>query len=259
MTWLAPLIDRGFVIPAPKFSKYLSGCAALSPSSVESIPSYMPALECETSRMLRAATAAASQSLLVPRPGSFGNRDTGALNAVRVDATGVSEGASDAAELSRRGGLHGTGASAALADKRLVDRGFRYEPKTFMANERTFLSWMRSLLPIGAIGLALLRMGFVIDGLALIIFTVVGTAYAARKYRYRFELILGKVVSAEAHHDRFAVPAVTAFFCLAFAFGVYAHGMEFSSSGLHSAAGGPGQVVGGQRLRGGAQWRDSGL
>ena len=128
-----------------------------------------------------------------------------------------------------------------------------------MANERTFLSWMRSLLPIGAIGLALLRIGFVIDGLALILFTVVGTAYAARKYRYRFELILGKVASAEAHHDYFAVPAVTAFFCLAFAFGVYAHGVEFSGSGLHSAADGQGHVIGGQRLRGGVQLRDSGL
>jgi hypothetical protein len=138
--WVEPLLRHGALRPAVKFSKYLTGCAQLLPDSIDSIPSWMPELQ-----------YAASRALAVP-----GMESLAAGTDLGRGAALSHNGSSDPLAFCEPAGPDA--ATPAGGGKRLIDRSYRCEPKTFMANERTFLSWMRSLLPIGAVGLALLRL-----------------------------------------------------------------------------------------------------
>ena len=286
--WVEPLIQCGALRPAAKFSKYLTGCAQLLPESIDSIPSWMPALQ------RSASLPPASPSMELPAEGSPGPT---------VDAVWRR----NTAAFPHLSGVQYAHIAEVTGGKRVIDRSYRCEPKTFMANERTYLSWMRSLLPIGAVGLGLLRMvrsaqrtssapllpscrpfthpthalraqhycsapvltpglralpaalnnaslqGFTTDGLVLVSFTVLGTLYAAHRYEHRYQLCVNRVSSVESHHDRRAIPVMTTFFCLAMGIGAYVHyGPEYGggSLGTHIGLSGPAQAAH-KALRGG--------
>jgi uncharacterized membrane protein YidH (DUF202 family) len=115
----------------------------------------------------------------------------------------------------------GSGFSPLFAGKRVVDRQWRLEPKVVMANERTFLSWQRSFLPLGIIGLGLWKYGHP-EGLVLSVFSVMGVWYGARRFYVRHRLIVSKVVTDEIH-DPHCVVTMATFFTVSMALGLWYH------------------------------------
>jgi hypothetical protein len=81
-------------------------------------------------------------------------------------------------------------------------------------------------MPIGFVGLALLKLGFV-EGYILVLFAAMGVVYAARRYRMREKMMAMK--SMEGFNDQWGVPCIAFFFCLSLAAGAYVHGINGAS------------------------------
>jgi len=91
-----------------------------------------------------------------------------------------------------------------------------------MANERTFLSWMRSFVPIAMMGLMAIKMGLIIEGIVFVVLSIFGVVYAARRYLLRYSLMQQKVADHALFHDSRGVLSITILFLGAMAIAMFA-------------------------------------
>lgn len=192
--WVKSLLAKEWIIQPGKFSKYIHGCAVLLPRKVTLLPPWFPILEATSDfraddRILfknRDGSVYKSQSnygrgasgfpvithkgskVLIDVNQSPKNR-TGKENPrdpVELVTMKNGKPEKDGKEISKK--VHHTGIMASVPligrffrdpkkpKKKHVQAPMKIEPKTFFANERTFLQWMSFLVLIVGFGITML-------------------------------------------------------------------------------------------------------
>lgn len=183
--WVQDLLESGMVTEVHKFSKFIQGTATLFPDMVQAVPYWV---DDETLRpsMLMSAPSPRESDLVnsIPSPMMRLDLDSSreerpreiprfrgpALEDLRhpllgdeptMDLIGEQNYLRDKCAQKRGGGnVHSylTRLFGLDKPKRVVGprQAMRVEPKTFFANERTFLSWLNMAITVGSIAIALL-------------------------------------------------------------------------------------------------------
>ncbi|PSC73528.1 ABC transporter C family member 2 isoform A [Micractinium conductrix] len=162
--WVRELMDSGLVTEVHKSSKFIHGTAVLFPDMVQAVPYWID------DESIRASILASAAD---PRPMSANARDAVAIslqdnkprrrlaaeprhpllgNAPSLRLMRANTMGGPVAPQGHQGGLLGLLGLGAPNDS--VPQ--RLEPKTFLASERTFLSWMHMAITLGSIAAALL-------------------------------------------------------------------------------------------------------
>jgi SPX domain protein involved in polyphosphate accumulation/uncharacterized membrane protein YidH (DUF202 family) len=240
--WVQALIDSGSLCEVHKFSKFLHGCAILMEPQVREVPYWVDDDSIQTSLERSRVAAGAEGTLgrrgqasfhlndlerpLLDRDGLQFMGNPGAGSSIRWRASnldldrqdrgvGEEEGQSVAISLpSSQPSRLSTGAngttwcfgmlSRAKKNKDMKPRKIpmRIEPKTYFANERTFLSWLHMAVTLGSVG----GFKFTLDknrtdcegqeyhwvpytGAALVGVAIVFIIYALRLYMWRGSMI----------------------------------------------------------------------
>jgi len=226
IAWIDELLASGLLVPRPKFSKYLTGCAAFHPSQLTTLPHWFD--EREIQRALRPTAAGDARerpmvSDLVPS--TAGEALTAAP--LSVDQVCVSASATTSALCpAERPPSPGTwspprgrliGRQSPLLRRRSSSPGtklvrptvaspgrVRVEPKTFFANERTFIQWLSAGVLLMSIGVGLLELqaskGYSVAGLLITGLSVVIVLYGLFVYQRRIRKIQRK--DAAGYDDR---------------------------------------------------------
>jgi uncharacterized membrane protein YidH (DUF202 family) len=203
--WLNELLASGLLTPMPKFSKYLTGCAAHYHSQLDAIPDWFAqpslgnflaapqrplldgdgafggaaasassslasssltsSLTSSTTSSTHVAAAARHKKVGSSRPTTSAQVVPSGAQATRASSGAVRAGHRAAGDGGRRtpfGGLLGMsrGRSAGGPAVRLIDRTAgtgRADPKTFFANERTFIQWLSAGMLLLSVGIALIE------------------------------------------------------------------------------------------------------
>jgi uncharacterized membrane protein YidH (DUF202 family) len=185
--WVAELIESGYLVEVNKFSKFCHGVATLMPDMVQAVP-YWVDDESVRPSMLQSAPAAAvavpgalaratsgragPSAAAAPKPRRRGDDDIphpllgdAPPLQLRPPRDAVGFGRAREATGGLLAGVAGwwfggrrapppRAATAAPAMARTTP--MRIEPKTFLANERTFLSWLHMAVTVGSIAAALI-------------------------------------------------------------------------------------------------------
>lgn len=192
--WVTELLDSGYLSEVHKFSKFIHGCATLLPELVQGVPYWIDDESLRESIVIAGAgtsAAAAASSSAAQTNGAGGDIESGVTQKPRKRKPALGQGGADLDELRHpllgdaptlqlmpnRDEIQGFrdprngGPSAPSFLERLVARiaparpstarqmrtnAMRIEPKTFFANERTFLAWLHMAVTIGSIAAALL-------------------------------------------------------------------------------------------------------
>eukprot|EP00192_Tetraselmis_astigmatica_P008513 CAMPEP_0117660690 /NCGR_PEP_ID=MMETSP0804-20121206/7099_1 /TAXON_ID=1074897 /ORGANISM="Tetraselmis astigmatica, Strain CCMP880" /LENGTH=672 /DNA_ID=CAMNT_0005467429 /DNA_START=58 /DNA_END=2076 /DNA_ORIENTATION=- len=205
--WVSELISSGLLTEVHKFSKFIHGGATLYPEMVQSVPYWVDDESVRPSMLMsapRARTRAAPgveprHPLLgdAPRIQIINNQQERQQVAIRRHRDCCSTALCDT--------LLGVNAHGSLPN---VPQ--RIEPKSFFANERTFLSWLNMSITLGSIATALLGYSgtmarssmrgnftdFTVDILSLILLplAVLLAIYALSVFFWRASAIRGKRV-----------------------------------------------------------------
>lgn len=200
-TWLVDLINSGMLVEKHKFSKYIQGCASIIPASVSAFPYWIddPSLQ---------ASIAATRNI-PPNDRSqekykiFVNESSSSKsNATSRDKT------LNKIRRSIEGSQPHNGCTTALKKKAfscVSYLGFHFEtydsavsePKIFMANERTFISWLSMATILTSISIAVLAFSenksfSMLYGLALLPIAFLFVIYALNTYIWRGKNIRNK-------------------------------------------------------------------
>ena len=152
--WVSELISSGLLSEVFKFSKFIHGGATLYPEMVQSVPYWVDDESVRPSMLMsapRAVTTPGRADLQHPLLG-----DTPRIQIINNQPdrrqTSVTRRHRDCCSTSLCDSLLGIDA----ADGGLPNVPQRIEPKSFFANERTFLSWLNMSITLGSIATALL-------------------------------------------------------------------------------------------------------
>ncbi|CAL8471696.1 g11238 [Coccomyxa elongata] len=175
--WVQDLLDSGYLTEVHKFSKFIHGTATLLPELVQAVPywvddeSVRPSMLQSAPQPAQAVPGAAAPAPaaagIVPKPRRRTGNDSDELQHPLLgdqptlqllpprDAVGFGR------KKEKKGFFDWYFNSRKAKDPPVMARTtpMRIEPKTFFANERTFLSWLHMAVTIGSIAAALL--GFV--------------------------------------------------------------------------------------------------
>lgn len=198
--WVQELLDSGYLTEVHKFSKFIHGTCTLFPEMVQAVPYWVDDESVRPSMLLSAAPVRQPGAGGAAAAGSSkGNHvavevleDNGVTSPVAVDKPrkrlpGIEDLTHpllgdaptlkllpDPSKIKGFGRGGGGDQQEGFLRKLLGPRGppppptirqgtmMRIEPKTFFANERTFLSWLHMAVTLGSIAAALL--GFSTDG-----------------------------------------------------------------------------------------------
>eukprot|EP01114_Cavostelium_apophysatum_P001041 TRINITY_DN108_c0_g1_i1.p1 TRINITY_DN108_c0_g1~~TRINITY_DN108_c0_g1_i1.p1 ORF type:complete len:970 (-),score=304.90 TRINITY_DN108_c0_g1_i1:115-3024(-) len=215
--WVKSLLAKEFIFTCGKFSKYIHGCAVLIPRKVNLLPPWFPMLE-DTSNFK------ADDRILMHRDNSnyLTGRDrsrimskqnfpvvTGKNSEIKIDIppTGkdvelvtmgkdkavVEKSKKDVTSQPWFANMPIVGKNAKnKKKKKKVQAPMKIEPKTFFANERTFLQWMSFLVITQGIGITLISLSpfgmirwaglvFVIVSLLYMVYAI--TIFLIRRYK----------------------------------------------------------------------------
>jgi len=180
--WVQEMIDSGYLVELHKFSKFIHGTCTLFPEMVRAVPYWVD------DESVRASMIASAPEPLVPdlskaadksgpsekprvhKPDTLlsddvnhpllGDNPTLKLMPNPEDRKGFGgQAAARAARMEPPAWMKWLG--IAPSKKMATSTMMRIEPKTFFANERTFLAWLHMAVTIGSISAALL--GFASD------------------------------------------------------------------------------------------------
>lgn len=232
--WITELVHSHLVESVPKFSKFIHGCATLLEDKINVLPFWLPQMEIDirkpatgafgvqrpdavhssatsfdstagdgskltTDDSVQIAMAEATEStpLLPPRPGTKHDLE---------EASGSSTGANLLKKLSPAGLQTVFKKSKTVFQRQEVEQQQQQArtrsvavaappAKTFFANERTFLSWLRFTLLLGALSIGLLNFSDHIGQVSAIMFTILAMIvmlYALYNFHVRSNLIKRK-------------------------------------------------------------------
>ncbi|KDD74760.1 VTC domain-containing protein [Helicosporidium sp. ATCC 50920] len=179
--WVKDLMESGLITEVHKMSKFIHGTATLFPDMVQAVPYWVDDESIRASILASAteprvgrgrdgaslpheeASTAAASRRRARQPGSSPPRDDLGepllLGSSQDDVLGASPTPpppSGGAEGLLVRLLRAAGVGGAPSEKLLEATPQRLEPKTFLASERTFLSWLHMAVTLAAIASALL-------------------------------------------------------------------------------------------------------
>jgi len=214
--WVKELIDSGLLTEVHKFSKFIHGSCTLYPEMVQSVPywvddeSVRPSMVMSAPRGSNAVARRLQGGTIEPTHPLLGNQP-------RIQMINNPADQSRIAAMRKNALRARDCCPIALCDTLLGVNNYplpnvpqRIEPKSFFANERTFLSWLNMSITIGSIATALLGYSgttkrshatgkftdYTVDLLSLILLplSVVIAAYALGVFFWRAASIRGKRV-----------------------------------------------------------------
>jgi len=190
--WLLELIESGKLIEMHKFSKFVHGCAVIMPLEVSAFPYW---IDDETIK----------QSIEVTRQAAgFGlktsNKDveSGAIDKKIVMRKKLSPSASSSSAATASPIWQSNGGCISFCGFTMQSfESAVTEPKVFMANERTFITWLSMSALLTSISLAILAFSKTtqyaqIYGLVLLPIALLFDMYALRTYIWRGDQIRSK-------------------------------------------------------------------
>lgn len=177
--WIKELLSSGYLTEVHKFSKFIHGGATLLPHLVRAVPYWVDDESVRPSMLMSAPATTGSMTAGPPGRVAAGSSDAIAARHRLAARGGYQElshpllGSESTLQLlPDRSAITGLGNSSKKHGKGFFSWLFnrakprkdglnkcipqRIEPKTFFANERTFLSWLHMAVTIGSIGAALL-------------------------------------------------------------------------------------------------------
>lgn len=153
--WVKEMMESGLITEVHKMSKFIHGTAVLFPEMVQAVPYWVDDESLRSSILASAPepkqmSATAKDAVAISLRDSKPRRRSSNDEEPRHPLLGI---APTLALMPPPSGTAVTG-----ADGQKLPRGLpqRLEPKTFMASERTFLSWLHMAITIGSIAAALL-------------------------------------------------------------------------------------------------------
>lgn len=164
--WVRDLMDSGLITEVHKSSKFIHGTAVLFPDMVQAVPYWIDDESIRASILASAAEArqiaanardAVAISMADNKPRRRQAPEPrhpllGAAPTLRLMRTATMGGPTAPRQQDGGGGLLGM-LGLGSTDEAIPQR---LEPKTFLASERTFLSWMHMAITLGSIAAALL-------------------------------------------------------------------------------------------------------
>ncbi|GAA5799573.1 hypothetical protein HPULCUR_004989 [Helicostylum pulchrum] len=230
--WIIELVNSHLVESVPKFSKFIHGCATLLEDKINVLPFWLPQMDIDirkpatgafgvhrpdvahssstsfdstsgdgskltTDKNVQITMAEATEStpLLPPRP----------LNPDDIEASATSTSTDLLKKLSPAGLQTVFKKSKTIFKRQEAESQNRARSvpvpappaKTFFANERTFLSWLRFTLLLGALSIGLLNFSDRVGQMSAIVFTVISVivmVYALYNFHVRGNRIKRKDV-----------------------------------------------------------------
>lgn len=267
--WITELVNSHLVESVPKFSKFIHGCATLLEDKINVLPFWLPQMDIDirkpevgafgvrrpdlvhssatsfdstglegdgskltTTDSIQLAMAEATEHtpLLPPRPKNNDDLESGTSTSAnilkRLSPAGLQKVFKKSKTIFNRKEVE----HPATPRARAVVPVAAPPAKTFFANERTFLAWLRFTLLLGALAIGLLNFSDHIGRVSAVIFTVVALTvmmYALFNYHARANKIDRKELGDFS--DKYGPAILTSFMIVAIAMNFY---LRLSSEGL---------------------------
>lgn len=194
--WVRNLIDCGHLIECGKFSKYMHGCVTLLPNECKQLPVWLSLLESCNPTIPNKVTEEIKLPK-IPKKSPILHTQKSAQNEIKLD--NISKNIPDATNITIEENLVSIPEksnkfyslqlfcqkikNSFFVKKKQIATPIRVEPKTFFANERTFLHWLTLLFLIFSTGLIFIRISplwqeFQIVGFSFIAISVFFLCYA---------------------------------------------------------------------------------
>ncbi|KAJ3072175.1 vacuolar transporter chaperone [Podochytrium sp. JEL0797] len=164
--WVKKLVKDALIVEVPMFSKYIHGTCDLLEDKVNMFPEWLPLLNKEHTGKARIQPS----DMMV---GAGSRRVSAVEEQSGLVTRRPSEATGGPAERVPLGTPDVVGFQAVDVTKRIVIP-VRIEPKVYLANERTFLSWLHYVITLCGMGLGLINFGDKVGQIAGLMFNVVG-------------------------------------------------------------------------------------
>ncbi|GAN02467.1 vacuolar transporter chaperone (VTC) complex subunit [Mucor ambiguus] len=268
--WITELVNSHLVESVPKFSKFIHGCATLLEDKINVLPFWLPQMEIDIRKpetgafgvkrpeaihssstsfdstqgvsdgsklttdhsvQITMAEATESAPLLPPRPGTAGHADgeEGSSMLKKLSPAGLQTVFNKSKTIFRRKNAQHQRQSSQTRSRAVPVAA--PPAKTFFANERTFLSWLRFTLLLGALSIGLLNFSDHIGRVSAVIFTMLAVGvmiYALYNYHVRANCIARKEVGDFS--DKYGPAVLTTFMVIAVSVNFY---LRLNSEGMH--------------------------
>jgi uncharacterized membrane protein YidH (DUF202 family) len=209
--WVTALLDSELLIPVEKFSKFGHGCAVLYNRQVPLLPYWFQGREAEFVREQADDTTesiAGAVGEVMERRASRKRESSNPAAASQREQDEEQGGAED-------GGVLGAVSSfccGLLPDEgsRQLEKGkVKIEPKTYFANERTYLQWFNAGSVLGSLSVAMLHLPgkSYVGGLLFLPVAVAIMLYALSTFQLRLRLLRRRRM--EGYHDAWGPTLLT--------------------------------------------------
>ena len=190
--WIKNIINSDLVIQQPYFSKYIHGCYMFFSNKARKVPYWIENNPEYFKKDVR------KELMVVIDRATTPNGTVVRTNEVRSCWSKFADG------LRRRNNPEV--AESSTGDKQ-ISVPIRIEPKTFFANERTYLQWFNSSVLMGSIGIAIQGSVSQVPGIILLFFAMGLMGYAGFTYRRRNYHLKNRI--AAGYQDEFGPYVLT--------------------------------------------------
>ncbi|RCI02823.1 vacuolar transporter chaperone [Rhizopus stolonifer] len=211
--WIIELVNSHLVESVPKFSKFIHGCVTLLEDKINVLPFWLPQMEIDIRK---------------PESKTFGVHRLNQINPPMREARDTETTPLLSQYQSRNGEDQST---SSHTRPRAVVPVMAAPPKTFMANERTFIHWLRFTILMNALSIGLLNFSDHTGYISAMAFTALSVGvmfYALYNYHVRTNSILRKETGDFS--DKYAPAVLTVSMIMAVTLNLY---LRLASEGLH--------------------------
>jgi uncharacterized membrane protein YidH (DUF202 family) len=241
IAWLDELLSSGLLQPVPKFSKFLHGTATLHRQYLNVLPTWweeLPKLPVvvwttvddeafvpTTTSTTTTKTTTTTTSKTSKKKEKIVNDDNDDVRRITLPPSTTKQpiNASAAAPaVVDDDDAHNVALLSSFRGNPPLRMPIKIEPKTFFANERTFLQWLNTLLLLAVGSSAFIAYGsepFQVAGTLLVVISLVFVLYALAVYHWRRRAIVRRSVT-RAYDDRFGPAALVTLVVLTFVLSV---------------------------------------
>ncbi|KAI8372115.1 VTC domain-containing protein [Blakeslea trispora] len=247
--WILELVNSHLVESVPKFSKFIHGCATLLEDRLSVLPFWLPQMNVDirkpevhsfgvhrpdlvTQDSVRMAMVKITEHTPLMAPSSSSSCDyqstsTSQSRPKKLSTAGINSMIKKTQfilneQLQQEQQQEEEGDTSAFHCQRSVLPMIAAPPKTFLANERTFIRWLRFTLLLDALAIGLLNFSDNIGHVSAVIFAlfaIIVMLYALYTYQVRTTLIIRKEMGD--YSDKYAPAILTVLMIMAISVNVY--------------------------------------
>ncbi|KAI8354141.1 VTC domain-containing protein [Choanephora cucurbitarum] len=241
--WILELVNSHLVESVPKFSKFVHGCATLLEEKVTVLPFWLPQMNVDIRKPEMHTIGVHRPSLVTQESVRMAMAKINETTPLIASSSTSYQATSEPKRLSTAGldtmikktqfilneqpqpqqaEQQEEGSTSSFLRQRSIVPVVAAPPKTFFANERTFLRWLRFTLLLGALAIGLLNFSDKIGRISAMLFASVSTIimiYALYTYHIRTTLILRKEMGD--YSDKYGPAILTVLMVMAISINVY--------------------------------------